>query len=95
VSLQPDFVLMHQLQRVSADHTRITCQWLYHPQAIEGENFDPQPTIDLWDEVNRQDWRVSELTQEGIAGRAYTPGPYSSLESMPAAFDREYLKAMA
>ena len=26
---------------------------------------------------------------------AYTPGPYSSLEGMPAAFDCEYLKAMA
>ena len=94
VSLQPDFVLMHQLQRVSAGHTRITCQWLYHPQAIDQDNFDPQPTIDLWDEINHQDWRVSELTQKGIGSRAYTPGPYSSLEGMPAAFDREYLAAM-
>ncbi|MCP4847318.1 MAG: aromatic ring-hydroxylating dioxygenase subunit alpha [Verrucomicrobiaceae bacterium] len=95
VSLQPDFVLMHQLQRVSANHTRIICQWLYHPQAIDGENFDPQPTIEFWDNVNREDWRVSELTQKGIAGRTYTPGPYSNLESMLVAFDREYLKAMA
>jgi hypothetical protein len=37
---------------------------------------------------------VSELTQKGIASRAYTPGPYSSLEGMLAAFDCEYLKAM-
>ena len=50
--------------------------------------------MDLWDEINRQDWRVSELTQKGIGSRAYTPGPYSSLEDMPAAFAREYLKAM-
>jgi Rieske 2Fe-2S family protein len=94
LSLQPDFVLMHQLQRVSAGQTRIICQWLYHPDAISGENFDPQPTIDFWHNVNLEDWRVSELTQKGIGSRAYTPGPYSSLESMPAAFDREYLKAM-
>ena len=95
ISLQPDFVLMHHLQRVAPDHTRIVCQWLYHPGAINQDGFDAQATIDLWDEVNRQDWRVSELTQQGVASRAYRPGPYSALESMPAAFDREYLKTMA
>ena len=95
ISLQPDFVLMHHLQRVAPDHTRIVCQWLYHPDAISQDEFDAQTTIDLWDEVNRQDWRVSELTQQGVASRAYRPGPYSALESMPAAFDREYLKTMA
>jgi Rieske 2Fe-2S family protein len=94
LSVQPDFVLMHHLQRVAPNHTRIVCQWLYHPEAIAGKSFDPQPTIDLWDEVNRQDWHVSELTQKGIASRAHTSGPYSSLEGMPAAFDCEYLKAM-
>jgi Rieske 2Fe-2S family protein len=94
LSVQPDFVLMHHLQRVAPNHTRIVCQWLYHPETIAGKSFNPQPTIDLWDEVNRQDWHVSELTQKGIASRAYTPGPYSSLEGMPAAFDCEYLKAM-
>ena len=94
VSLQPDFVLMHHLQRVAPDQTRIVCQWLYHPEAIGTEGFDPKPTVDLWDEVNRQDWRVSELTQAGVASSAYRSGPYSALESMPAAFDRQYLKAM-
>ena len=94
ISLQPDFVLMHHLQRVASDHTRIVCQWLYHPDAIKQDGFDAQTTIDLWNEVNRQDWRVSELTQQGVASRAYRPGPYSALESMPAAFDREYLKTM-
>lgn len=94
ISLQPDFVLTHHLQRVAPDHTRIICEWLYHPDAIAMTDFDPQPTVDLWNEINRQDWAVSELTQRGLASRAHTPGPYSSLESMPAALDREYLKAM-
>ena len=94
VSPQPDFVMIHHLQRVAPYHTRIVCQWLYHPEAITTDGFDPQPTLDLWDEINRQDWRVSELTQEGVGSRAYRPGPYSALETMPAAFDREYLRAM-
>jgi Rieske 2Fe-2S family protein len=37
---------------------------------------------------------VCELSQQGIASRAYTPGPYSSRESIPAAWDRYYLRSM-
>jgi Rieske 2Fe-2S family protein len=44
--------------------------------------------------TNRQDWHVCELSQLGIASRHYTPGPYSPRESVPAAFDREYLRVM-
>ena len=94
VSFQPEFVLMHHLERVAVNHTRITCHWLYHPEAIATDGFNAQPAVELWDKINRQDWNVSELTQLGLASRAHTPGPYSALESMPAAFDREYLRAM-
>jgi len=44
--------------------------------------------------TNRQDWHVCESSQQGIASRAYQPGPYSPRESIPAAWDREYLRAL-
>jgi len=44
--------------------------------------------------TNQQDWEVSSLSQRGISSRAYTPGPYSELESMIAAWDREYLRSI-
>jgi len=44
--------------------------------------------------TNRQDWRGCELSQQGIASSAYQPGPYSPRESIPAAWDREYLRAL-
>ena len=56
--------------------------------------FDPSGAIDFWDMTNRQDWRICEQAQLGVASRAYTPGPYSNLESMVAALDREYLSAL-
>jgi hypothetical protein len=34
------------------------------------------------------------LSQQGIASRAYQPGPFSSRESIPAAWDRYYLQVM-
>ena len=49
----------------------------------------------IWcDMTNRQDWHVCELSQQDISSRAYQPGPYSPRESIPAAWDREYLRAM-
>jgi len=50
--------------------------------------------VSQWDEVNRQDWEVCELTQLGIQSPAYQPGPYSNLEPMLIAFDKHYRKAM-
>jgi Rieske 2Fe-2S family protein len=44
--------------------------------------------------TNKQDWHVCELSQQGIGSRAYQPGPYSSRESIPAAWDRYYLSVM-
>ena len=48
----------------------------------------PSDAIEFWDMTNRQDWHVCELSQAGIASRAYTPGPYSNREDLLYAFDR-------
>jgi Rieske 2Fe-2S family protein len=94
LSLHPDYVLIHRIERRGPSRTRIGCDWLFHPGEIEKPGFDPQGAIEFWNMTNRQDWHVSELSQRGVSSRFYTPGPYSQLESMIAAFDREYLKAM-
>lgn len=94
VSLHPDYVLIHRGVPVSVDHTRIYCNWYFHPDAIADEEFDPSGAIEFWDMTNRQDWHLCTIAQQGISSRAYTPGPYSELESQLAAFDREYLKVL-
>ena len=94
LSLHPDYVLIHRLQPLAVDHTRVICQWLFHPTALAQPGFDPSEAVAFWDMTNRQDWRVCELSQQGVSSRAYTPGPYAELESMIAAFDRAYLHAL-
>ena len=94
LSLHPDYVLVHRLQRATPGHTRILCEWLFHPDEMKRPNFDPKPAVEFWDITNRQDWHVCELSQKGISSRGYVPGPYSNLESLLAAFDREYLQRM-
>ena len=92
LSMHPDYVMVHQLWPQSPERTLILCDWFFHPDAFDRETFHPSDAIDFWDMTNKQDWHVCELSQQGIASRAYQPGPYSSRESIPAAWDREYLR---
>ena len=42
--------------------------------------------------TNKQDWHVCELSQQGHRLARLSTGPYSPRESIPAAWDREYLR---
>ncbi|HYR23527.1 MAG TPA: aromatic ring-hydroxylating dioxygenase subunit alpha [Chthoniobacterales bacterium] len=95
LSLHPEYVMVHQLWPQSPERTLIVCDWLFHPEAFKRKDFNPQDAIEFWDMTNKQDWHVCELSQQGIASRAYVPGPYSSRERIPAAWDEYYLRQMS
>lgn len=92
LSMHPDYVMVHQLWPQSPGRTLILCDWFFNPEAFDRSDFHPDDAIEFWDMTNKQDWHVCELSQQGIASRAYQPGPYSPRESIPAAWDREYLR---
>jgi Rieske 2Fe-2S family protein len=94
LSMHPEYVMVHQLWPQSPQRTLIQCDWFFHPDAFDRSDFHPDDAIAFWDMTNKQDWHVCELSQQGIASRAYQPGPYSPRESIPAAWDREYLRQM-
>jgi len=94
LSLHPDYVMVHKLWPKGPAETLITCEWMFAPQAIATPGFGPDEAVDFWDMTNRQDWHVCELSQLGVASRAYTPGLYAGNESLLAAFDREVLRAL-
>lgn len=94
LSLHPDYVMVHTLTPEAVDRTRIQCEWLFHPNAAESPDFNPDDGVAFWDKTNREDWHICELSQQGVSSRAYTPGPYSPRESISAAFDREYLRVL-
>jgi glycine betaine catabolism A len=94
LSLHPDYVLLHQVWPRSPEQVTIVCDWLFRADAFGRSEFHPEDAIEFWDVTNRQDWHICELSQQGIASRAYTSGPYSPRESLPAAWDRHYLREM-
>ena len=94
LSLHPDYVMFHTLWPQSPNQTRIVCEWLFDGDTIAQPGFHPADAVELWDLTNRQDWEICELTQQGVSSRAYTPGLYSSSESLLAAIDQEVLQAL-
>ncbi len=95
LTIQPDFVMATRLSPVAVDRTRVTCEWLFAEESLESPQWNPSDGVAIWDETNRQDWHMCELAQQGVASRAYRPGPYSKEESLLAAFDREYLRSLS
>ncbi|MEO8098792.1 MAG: aromatic ring-hydroxylating dioxygenase subunit alpha [Acidobacteriota bacterium] len=88
LALHPDYMLTHTLWPRALNRTEIVCEFHFHPAEIAKPGFVADDAIEFWDQVNREDWHVSELSQLGISSRAYTPGPYSRREELLHAFDQ-------
>ena len=91
LSLHPDYVMAHRLWPQSVDRTEVICEWYFHPKEMAKPDFEGDDAVQFWDATNREDWAISELSQKGIGSRAYVPGPYSTREQLPLAFDRMIL----
>jgi glycine betaine catabolism A len=92
LSLHPDYVNYYLVHPVAADRTIVESEWLFHADTVADANSNIRDAIEFWDVTNRQDWDIVERSQLGVASRRYQPGPYSARESIPAAWDREYLR---
>jgi Rieske 2Fe-2S family protein len=92
--LHPDFVVRYLMRPVEVGHTSIRCDWLFSGETLASEGFDASRAVEFWDETNRQDWRVSELSQQGIGSSAYRQGPYSNREDHLWQIDRLILERL-
>jgi Rieske 2Fe-2S family protein len=94
LSLHPDYAVYYTVTPRSATESLVTCDWMVHPDAPSQTGYNIADAEEFWDRTNRQDWHICEQSQLGVMSRVYAPGPYSPRESVPAAWDREYLRVM-
>jgi phenylpropionate dioxygenase-like ring-hydroxylating dioxygenase large terminal subunit len=80
LSLSADHVAAFTLWPEAADATTVVCDFLFHPDEMSKDEFDPSDAVDFWDLVNRQDWRVCESVQRGMSSRRFTTGFYAPME---------------
>ncbi len=86
-SLHPDYLMIHHGWPVSPSRTRVENEFYFTPEAIASPDFDATDATGLWDEINRQDWTVCALAQEGMGSRAWSGGRYSDQEELVRNFD--------
>src|SRR5262245_39384327 len=94
LSVHPDYVNYYVVHPVAPNFTVVESEWLFHPDTLADPNNGIPDAVEFWDLTNRQDWDIVERSQLGVSSRRYATGPYSARESMPAAWDREYLRQM-
>ena len=99
ISLHPDYVMLHTLWPRAFNRTDVVCEWFFEPATMQAPDFDPSDAVGFWDQVNREDWHVCEITQKGMASRGFEPGRYTSEEFDVHEFDvmvaDRYMEALA
>ena len=94
LSLSADHVAAFTLLPRAPGHTTVVCDFLFAPEAIDATDFDPTDAVDFWDLVNRQDWRIGESVQRGMASYAADRGWFAPMEDDSADIGRWYRRAM-
>lgn len=86
-SLHPDYLMVHTLWPRSKDLTDIECDFYFDLYESSKPNFDARDAIEIWNEINNQDWKVCESAHNGTNFRSYRSGPLPLNEDQVLNFD--------
>ena len=92
-----DYVRVIRLMPLGPENAEISMEWLFHPSALEREDFDLEHATALGEIVSEQDRRACEINQRGLRSRAHRQGVLVPQENWVYAFQnwvRERLAAL-
>jgi glycine betaine catabolism A len=72
-------------------HTTVITEYLFEPDVVAAEGFDPSEIVDFVELVAHQDYVVCERVQRGVGSRAFTDGVLAQKDELLDAFKRWYL----
>lgn len=98
--LYPNFMLSLSAEHAAAftlwphgpGETTVLCDFLFHPEEMARDDFNPADAVEFWDITNRQDWIICESVQRGMGSRVFERGFYAPMESLSLDI-RRYLEA--
>jgi Rieske 2Fe-2S family protein len=99
VTLLPNLIINYHSDNVSTFHlfplaanrTRVVCDYLFRPETVAAEGFDPSEVVDFRHELALEDWGVCERAQQGVGSVAFAAGgllPYA--DRFVHAFHEQY-----
>jgi Rieske 2Fe-2S family protein len=97
----PNLILNYHSETVNAVYlypdgpgrTQVISEFLFRPETIERDGFDPSEVVEFRDLIATQDWTVCELAQRGVRSRFYEHGVYPRQEKYLYGFNQRYLAA--
>jgi len=94
VNLHPDAVMSYLVYPRGPDRTTVVSEFLFRPETIASPSFRPEPVIELWDLISRQDWAVCERAQLGVSSRSYRSGVYPRKDRLLFDFNERWRREM-
>ena len=94
VNFHPDCIMYYIAYPHGPNATTVVSEFLFRPETIADPSFAPQPVIEFWDLISRQDWGVCERAQTGVGSRAFTTGVYPRQDRLLFFFNQQYRRAM-
>ncbi|MGZ9275659.1 MAG: aromatic ring-hydroxylating oxygenase subunit alpha [Candidatus Limnocylindrales bacterium] len=94
LNLHPDAGMAYTALPKGPAHTTIVSEYLFRPETIAAADFAPEPVVELWDLISKQDWAVCERAQTGVSSRAYRSGVYPRQDRFLFSFNEHYRQAM-
>jgi len=94
LNLHPDCAMYYIGFPKGPNHTTVVSEYLFRPETIAGPNFKPEPVVEFWDLISKQDWEVCARAQTGVGSRSFTTGVYPRQDRFLYWFNEEYRAAM-
>jgi Rieske 2Fe-2S family protein len=95
LNLHPDCVMYYIGYPTGPNHTTVVSEYLFRPETIADPSvFKPEPVVELWDLISKQDWAVCQRAQTGVGSRAFTTGVYPRQDRFLYDFNERYRKEM-
>ena len=94
LNLHPDAAMYYIALPRGPAHTTIISEYLFRPETIAAPDFAPEPVVELWDLISKQDWAVCERAQTGVSSRAYRSGVYPRKDRFLFDFNEHYRREM-
>ena len=95
LNLHPDCVMYYIGYPKGPSRTTVVSEYLFRPETIADPSaFKPEPVVELWDLISKQDWQVCQRAQTGVGSRAFTTGVYPRQDRFLYDFNERYRKEM-
>jgi phenylpropionate dioxygenase-like ring-hydroxylating dioxygenase large terminal subunit len=90
LNLHPDAAMVYTLFPQGPGRTTVVSEYLFRPETIAAPDFAPDPVVELWDLISRQDWEICQRAQTGVGSRAYRSGVYPRKDRFLFDFNEQY-----